>query len=144
MQKSASQRENVALLTAAVLGSLAFAYGRMAGGSAAFLFPALRWGALAALLVCGCFKRTLTAWIFIAMLLGAGWLRLPRRGHKSARAGDDFPATDQGDHRSAAFATLVVASPDTRAFARWGGWVALNHLLRNRNHHRDLSGPGSD
>jgi Na+/H+-dicarboxylate symporter len=71
MQKSASQRENVALLTAAVLGSLAFAYGRMAGGSATFLFPALRWGALAALLVYGCFKRTLTAWIFIAMLLGA-------------------------------------------------------------------------
>jgi len=35
------------------------------------LFPALRWAALAALVVYGCMRRTLTAWIFIAMLLGA-------------------------------------------------------------------------
>ena len=37
----------------------------------AVLFPALRWIALAALIVYGCMRRTLTAWIFIAMLLGA-------------------------------------------------------------------------
>jgi proton glutamate symport protein len=71
MQKSAYQRENVALVAAAALGLVAFAYGRMAGESASVLFPALRWAALAALLVYGCFKRTLTAWIFIGMLLGA-------------------------------------------------------------------------
>ena len=37
----------------------------------AVVFPALRWITLAALVVYGCFRRTLTAWIFIAMLLGA-------------------------------------------------------------------------
>ncbi len=35
------------------------------------LFPALRWVVLAALIVYGLKRRTLTAWIFIAMLLGA-------------------------------------------------------------------------
>ncbi len=35
------------------------------------LSAALRWTALAALVVYGCLRRTLTAWIFIAMLLGA-------------------------------------------------------------------------
>ncbi len=35
------------------------------------LVAALRWTALAALVVYGCLRRTLTAWIFIAMLLGA-------------------------------------------------------------------------
>jgi Na+/H+-dicarboxylate symporter len=37
----------------------------------AMLFPALRWIALVALVIYGCLRRTLTAWIFIAMLLGA-------------------------------------------------------------------------
>ena len=40
-------------------------------GESSLLFPALRWTTLAALVVYGCFRRTLTAWIFIAMLLGA-------------------------------------------------------------------------
>ncbi len=71
MHKSASQREKVALLTAVTLGCVAFAYWRMDGGSTSAVFPALRWAALVALIVYGCFKRTLTAWIFIAMLLGA-------------------------------------------------------------------------
>ena len=35
------------------------------------LVAVLRWIALAALVVYGCLRRTLTAWIFIAMLLGA-------------------------------------------------------------------------
>src|SRR6516165_6940339 len=34
-------------------------------------FLVLRWTLLAALVVYGCKRRTLTAWIFIAMLLGA-------------------------------------------------------------------------
>ena len=39
--------------------------------SGTMLFPTLRWIALAALVMYGCLRRTLTAWIFIAMLLGA-------------------------------------------------------------------------
>ena len=39
--------------------------------SGAMPVPALRWIALAALVLYGCLKRTLTAWIFIAMVLGA-------------------------------------------------------------------------
>jgi proton glutamate symport protein len=54
-----------------VLGCVALVYWRIAGGSSSLVFPALRWAALVALLAYGCFKRTLTAWIFIAMMLGA-------------------------------------------------------------------------
>jgi Na+/H+-dicarboxylate symporter len=43
----------------------------MSGPSSALIFVALRWITLAALVVYGCLRRTLTAWIFIAMLLGA-------------------------------------------------------------------------
>ena len=66
-----SKRENIALLAAVALGCVALAYWRIAGGSASLALPALRWAALSALVIYGCFKRTLTAWIFIAMLLGA-------------------------------------------------------------------------
>jgi len=71
MQKSSSKRENIALLTAVALGCVALVYWRMAGDSASMVFPALRWAALAALVADGLIRRTLTAWIFIAMLLGA-------------------------------------------------------------------------
>src|SRR5271169_5230129 len=71
MQKAQSQRENIALITAAALGCVALAYWRIAGESAPLVLPALRWVALAALIAYGLFKRTLTTWIFIAMLLGA-------------------------------------------------------------------------
>jgi proton glutamate symport protein len=71
MPKTESQRENIALVTAAALGCAALAYWRIAGDSASLVSPVLRWGALAALIAYGLFKRTLTAWIFIAMLLGA-------------------------------------------------------------------------
>ncbi len=71
MQKTVSQRENIALFTAAALGCVALAYWRIAGDSASLVSPVLRWAALAALIAYGLFKRTLTAWIFIAMLLGA-------------------------------------------------------------------------
>jgi len=70
MTKSGSQRENIALLTAAVLGCAALVCWRIAGDSGSLALPALRWAALAALIAYGCLKRTLTAWIFIAMLLG--------------------------------------------------------------------------
>jgi proton glutamate symport protein len=79
VQRSASQRENIALLTAAALGCTALVYWRVSGDSASPVLPALRWLALAALVTYGCFKRTLTAWIFIAMVLGA-------------EIGHDFPA----------------------------------------------------
>jgi proton glutamate symport protein len=71
MQKTERQRENIALVTAAALGCVALGYWRIAGESASVVLPVLRWAALAALVGYGLFKRTLTAWIFIAMLLGA-------------------------------------------------------------------------
>src|SRR5271165_4550614 len=71
MAQPATRRgENAALLVAAVVALAALLCWRFAGESS-LLFPALRWIMLAALVVYGCFRRTLTAWIFIAMLLGA-------------------------------------------------------------------------
>jgi Na+/H+-dicarboxylate symporter len=70
MVQSTKQRENIALLTAAIVALAALLCWRFAG-QATVLSAALRWAALAALVVYGCFRRTLTAWIFIAMLLGA-------------------------------------------------------------------------
>src|ERR1035438_316796 len=63
-------RENIALLTAAIVALAALLCWRFAG-QATILCATLRWTALAALVVYGCLRRTLTAWIFIAMLLGA-------------------------------------------------------------------------
>ncbi len=71
MQKSASQPEKIALFTTAALGCAALLYWRIPGGSQSLVFPALRWAALAALISYGLTRRTLTAWIFVAMLLGA-------------------------------------------------------------------------
>jgi len=68
MVQSTKQRENVALLTAAIVGLVALLCWRFAG-QATVLVAVLRWTALAALVVYGCFRRTLTAWIFIAMLV---------------------------------------------------------------------------
>jgi len=62
-----TRRQHVALVVAglAAVGALICSH---SGGP---IFPALRWIALGALVVYGCLRRTLTAWIFIAMLLGA-------------------------------------------------------------------------
>ena len=70
MVQSSKQRENIALLTAAIVALAALLCWRFAG-QATILVDVLRWIALAALVAYGCFRRTLTAWIFIAMLLGA-------------------------------------------------------------------------
>jgi proton glutamate symport protein len=64
------RRENIALIVAAILGLAALLCWRFAG-EATPVSAAPRWIALAALVVYGCFRRTLTAWIFIAMLIGA-------------------------------------------------------------------------
>src|SRR5271167_2297005 len=69
-QPATRRRENTALLVAALSAAAALLCWRLAGESS-LLFPALRWITLAALVVYGCVRRTLTAWIFIAMLLGA-------------------------------------------------------------------------
>src|SRR5271157_5669555 len=69
-QPAAYRRENTALLVAAIAAAAALLCWRFAGQSS-LLFPALRWTTLAAFMVYGCFRRTLTSWIFIAMLLGA-------------------------------------------------------------------------
>ena len=71
MKKTEPQREKIVLVTAAALGCVALAYWRIAGDSSSLMFPVLRWTALAALIAYGLLKRTLTAWIFVAMLLGA-------------------------------------------------------------------------
>ena len=63
------RRENIALLIAAVAALAAFLCWRWAGTSV--FFPTLRWITLSALVIYGCFRRTLTTWIFVAMLLGA-------------------------------------------------------------------------
>jgi len=71
MTSSASKRrENIALLIAGI-AALAALLGWRFAGEATLLCAALRWTALGALVVYGCFRRTLSAWIFIAMLLGA-------------------------------------------------------------------------
>jgi proton glutamate symport protein len=70
MVQSTKQRQNVALLAAAIFALAALLCWRFAG-EATLLCAVLRWIALAALVVYGCLRRTLTAWIFIAMLLGA-------------------------------------------------------------------------
>jgi len=69
-QPATRRRENTALLVAAIAATAALLCWRLAGQSS-LLFPTLRWITLAAFVVYGCFRRTLTAWIFIAMLLGA-------------------------------------------------------------------------
>jgi proton glutamate symport protein len=68
-EPNSKRNENAALLIAAVAAVAALVCWRISGSST--VFPALRWITLAALVVYGCFRRTLTAWIFIAMLLGA-------------------------------------------------------------------------
>jgi Na+/H+-dicarboxylate symporter len=70
MVRSTKQRENIALLTAAFVALAALLVWRFAG-QATMLVAVLLWTAIAALVVYGCLRRTLTAWIFIAMLLGA-------------------------------------------------------------------------
>ena len=70
MVQASKQRENIALLSAAIVALAALLAWRFAG-QATMLVATLRWIALAALVVYGCLRRTLTAWIFIAMLLGA-------------------------------------------------------------------------
>jgi len=67
MTSHPNRRKNVFLLIAAIAAIGALIASRFGGP----LFPALRWIALASLFVYGCLRRTLTAWIFIAMLLGA-------------------------------------------------------------------------
>src|ERR1035437_4526125 len=70
MVRSSKQRENIALLIAAIVALAALLCCRLAG-QATILVDVLRWIALAALVVYGCLRRTLSPWIFIAMLLGA-------------------------------------------------------------------------
>jgi Na+/H+-dicarboxylate symporter len=70
MVQSTKQRGNLALLTAAIVALAALLCWRFAGQATMFCLT-LRWIALAALVLYGCQRRTLTAWIFIAMLLGA-------------------------------------------------------------------------
>ena len=78
MTRFVNERHGVVLLIALIAAVAVLGCARVSGVSVAVLFPALRWLALAALVIYGCMRRTLTAWIFIAMLLGA-------------EIGNDFP-----------------------------------------------------
>ena len=104
------------------------------------LFPALRWIALAALVVYGCLRRTLTAWIFIAMLLGAEIGHdFPHVADTPARARAHLSAADQDHHCAAAVRDAGgrhrrTLQPAPGRPAR----TALHHFLRSRHHHRDL------
>ncbi len=64
------KRENIALLIAVIAALAALLCWHFAG-EATSLSVVLRWATIAALVVYGCLRRTLTAWIFIAMLVGA-------------------------------------------------------------------------
>ncbi len=66
-----SHRRALLPLLAVAAGLPALASSPISGAAEAVLFPALRWLVLALLVAYGCKRRTLTAWIFIAMLLGA-------------------------------------------------------------------------
>ncbi len=68
MRRTANRRQNTMLVIAVIAAVAALLCSRLGPGT---LFFALRWIALAALVFYGCLRRTLTAWIFIAMLLGA-------------------------------------------------------------------------
>jgi Na+/H+-dicarboxylate symporter len=65
------RREYAALGTAAIVAILTLLIWLVRGYSGGALLPALRWIGLGALIIYGCLKRTLTFWIFIAMLIGA-------------------------------------------------------------------------
>ena len=72
MRNRSRKHENIALLLAglvALAALLCSSFSALSGTT--MLLPVLRWVALGALLVYGCLRRSLTAWIFIAMLLGA-------------------------------------------------------------------------
>jgi Na+/H+-dicarboxylate symporter len=76
MNPPPNHRQNLVLLIAVIATIAALVCWRSGAESLTF---GLRWIALAALVAYGCMRRTLTAWIFIAMVLGA-------------EVGHDFPA----------------------------------------------------
>ncbi len=63
------RRERILLITAAVAAVAAALVWKTSGPAALNL--GLRWAGLLALIAYGCLRRTLSAWIFIAMFLGA-------------------------------------------------------------------------
>ncbi len=70
MRKHLRPYQKFTLLIAAIFALGALFCSSLFPG-AGMVAPALRWIALATLVIYGCLRRTLTAWIFIAMLLGA-------------------------------------------------------------------------
>ena len=70
MAAASTKAQRLVLAAAAVLGVAALVCS-WSGVSSGIAGPTLRWGALFALVIYGCLRRTLTTWILIAMLLGA-------------------------------------------------------------------------
>ncbi len=71
VSRASTKTERAALVIAGLLAVAALLCSSFGGSSFPTVCNALRWLALATLVVYGCLRRTLTAWIFIAMLLGA-------------------------------------------------------------------------
>ena len=71
MTRSTTQRKQLALAVAVVIAVIALVLWITGSQITPPVLLALRWIGLAALVAYGCLKRTLTAWIFMAMLLGA-------------------------------------------------------------------------
>ena len=84
MNRRSESGQRMLLLIAAVAAVAVLICSRISGASASAIVPALRWICLAALIVYGCLRRTLTAWIFIAMLVGA------EVGHDLPHVADHF------------------------------------------------------
>ena len=71
MALATTKGQKIAVLVAALLAVAALLCFSLSGLHATMLVPPLRWTALAALVVYGCQRRTLTTWIFIAIFIGA-------------------------------------------------------------------------
>jgi proton glutamate symport protein len=67
--RARNNRERILLIAAAIAAAAAILVWKTSGPAALNLV--LRWIGLLALIAYGCLRRTLSAWIFIAMLLGA-------------------------------------------------------------------------
>ncbi len=67
--RAKDNRERILLITAVIAAVAAALVWKISGPTTLNL--AVRWAGLLALIVYGCLRRTLSAWIFIAMLLGA-------------------------------------------------------------------------
>ena len=134
-----SQRERVFLVIAAVAAGATGLIWLQSGPPSLLLL--MRWLVLATLVAYACFRRSLTAWIFVAMLLGA-------------EIGHDLPSVALHLRVLAMiFLRLIKTIIAPLLFRNAGGghrgtlkpaagrtaWTAVDHLLRTGHDRRDTS-----